>query len=374
MPFSYILEMLGLMLWRRRWLIVALVTLLGGAAAAFILTRPPVYVAQSKLLAKFGREHTLHSYGSGGEFVPVSYSISQIVTSAIEIMKADGLVAEVVDELGVDRLYPGLVDPDASGEVENPRIAAIQLMSEQLDIGQVGQSNIIVVELGNGDPEVASEALNRFVAAFQKKYAALHSEDLAPALEAEVALVADRVRRAEGAIADFERDTMVFSGDTQLDALFERQSELEVQLANLEQCCAGSSTEEELRSDLSQTNERIIALNAEKRRLDDLIRERDLAGAALARAQARLQDARDIRTVDQASGSSLQAISVAGPPIHPAGPSRTIQLAIALVLVTMFSLCVALTLEFLRRRYSTAAELGADTGLPVLAEISLVRS
>lgn len=387
------LELLVSMLLRRLRLIIGLCVLFGGLAAVLILSAPPRYVAQSSVLAKFGREHTLQRYDEGAGLVPGNYGQAEIVNSVVEIMRADGIVAQVVTEMGPDRLYDDLdvVSPlqallamlvpddetpapaNAPPQATDPGRVATDRLRGSLSVTQAGNSNVIDLRLTHADPVIAAEALNRFVAVARRTYRDLYIDDLVPMEEAEVTRVREEVRQARKTVADFEEQTITFAQDGEMDRLLVRKSTLEQQRASLETCCAQSAAAQDITREITRLNAQVLRLNADRSELRELLRIRERTEEQLEDAERRLGDSRRLDSIEDGDLSSVQVISPALPPTTTVRPGRLVRLILAGIFVLIGSGAVALALELLARRFSTSAQLQAAFGLPVLADVARMR-
>lgn len=388
MPLALVAQTLLAMLLRRRFFILGMFTLVTGALAALILTSQPEYVARGTLLAKIGREHTLRSYGEGEALVPVNYGQDQIVASAIEIMRAGQIAQVVVRDVGRDRLFPEpprsaldrvvawlvptskAVVPGETVSMEALERAAAERILSNLVISPVGRSNVIEVRFSHADPVIAAETVNAFVAVFQSTYRALYSENLVPVLEADVARAAAWAAEAQASVEAFEIETFTFSvEDGELERLLARRSQLQAQDARLRRCCGDSAAAREIQQELAQLERRLPEINERRSRLSQLVRELDRAEGNLEEARRRLHNARNMQNLDNDGASSIQVMGMAYPPREPAAPGRGVLLGLASGFALALASSAGLGLELVRRRFSSASELQAAFGLPVLADI-----
>lgn len=383
MPLALVLAILLAMLRRRVWLIVALFALTGGAAAVHILSAPPSYVAETNVLVKFGREHSLRSYGEGDRILPANYAQDQIVSSTVEIMQSANIERRLVEMLGYERLYPvgpeagffaqilalaGLAESGggaASGLVDMEEVA-VRRLKDDIQIVPQGRSNVVRVRMSHRDPETAALAVNTFVDEFLARYSEIHGENLVPQMQLEYERAQARLNEVQSRLVGFEREHFLFEQDGQLERLVDRKNRLDQQLLRLEECCVESAAVLTVRNELEGLEQRMLDATTYRSSHRELVRQRTWAEGQLNQALQRLQDARHGRSLDDGA-SSIQIISPAEPSLATARPSREVRLALAFVFALLLSGSVALALEFLHRRYSSPAELQAAFGIPVLA-------
>jgi uncharacterized protein involved in exopolysaccharide biosynthesis len=388
MPLFLALSTLVAMLRRRLWQMLALLAVTCGLAAALIFTSPPSYVAETNVLVKFGREHSLRSYGEGDQILPVNYAQDQIVSSTIEMMQSVQIERRVVELLGYELFRPRETvgaraakmlrsigafasgGGDASRELSRDEAAA--KLKSAIHIAQQGRSNVIQVQLYSDDPETALLGVNTFLDEFLKRYREIHRENLVPQMQLEYDEALLSLRQAQDSLVAFERDNLLFEQDGQLERLAERKNQLEQQLLRLENCCAESAAIHTVRSEVDGLQQRLETAAAFRAGHRELLRERRWAEEQLGHALRRLQDARFSQSLGDGA-SSLQVISRAEPPLTTAGPGRVIRFVLACAFALIFSASTVLALEIFRRRYSSPEELQMTFGLPVLADLPGVK-
>jgi len=105
------------LLWRERWLMLAVFIGLAALAVAFALTLKTVYPAHASVLVKLGQEYVYQprSGDAGRGAVPDN---DQLVQSEAEIMGSDAVKMRVVNRLGVARLAPDQAKAYAAGDAE----------------------------------------------------------------------------------------------------------------------------------------------------------------------------------------------------------------------------------------------------------------
>jgi len=105
------------LLWRERWLMLAVFIGLAALAVAFALTLKTVYPTHASVLVKLGQEYVYQprSGDAGRGAVPDN---DQMVQSEAEIMGSDAVKLRVVQRLGVARLDPADARAYAAGGSE----------------------------------------------------------------------------------------------------------------------------------------------------------------------------------------------------------------------------------------------------------------
>jgi uncharacterized protein involved in exopolysaccharide biosynthesis len=150
---------------RRRWLV-----LLAPAALAALLTaglvqlQPPVYGAQAQLMLKFGREYTYRPEADGLQGWQPSRMV-ELVNAEVRILASRAVRTPVIEEIGVETLYPDLVDARVSPIEARQR--AMERLDRDLSVRAIGDSTVIVVAFSHPNPELARRVLASVLDAYR---------------------------------------------------------------------------------------------------------------------------------------------------------------------------------------------------------------
>jgi capsular exopolysaccharide synthesis family protein len=158
-------------LWRRRWVLLTVVTLgMSGAVAATALL-PRVYAARAAVLIEPRLEPSPD--GSGG-VVPILPD-SATIDSLVQVLGSRSMAREVIDAMGLAR------DPElgqraragwlsrafaAPGEPADGERGLVDRFLGRLEVGREGKSHVIAVTYASGDPERAAAVANALVERF----------------------------------------------------------------------------------------------------------------------------------------------------------------------------------------------------------------
>ena len=149
-------------------------------AAAGLIILPPIYRAETSLIVKTGREYMASGEGQSGTTAPTSTKQEE-VNSEIAIMTNRAVIEQVINAIGLHRLYPSLVDnPPASGTLMD---AAVVKFNKDTNVDAVKLSSVIDVSFDHTDRELATRVLNELIAAFQAKHAEVYVGNRAGAYE-----------------------------------------------------------------------------------------------------------------------------------------------------------------------------------------------
>lgn len=218
---------------RRNLPTMAVVCLLvTGAVAVAILVAPERYEAEARLMVRLGREYVFRPE-AGGADASRAPSLSEMVNSEVEILSSRELAEEVIRAIGVDELYPEILDverdPDAATALAVPKFRGAT------SIRPVLESGVIKVVFAHRRPEIAAAAANLLVERFQEKHLEVFGEDRSDALEREWQDRATALEQAEQTVADYKDQNGVSDLVAQRSFLFERSLTLEQELLAREQ-------------------------------------------------------------------------------------------------------------------------------------------
>src|SRR5580700_7233426 len=150
------------LLWRERWLMLAVFLGIAVLGCAFAFTLKTVYAAHSSVLVKLGQEYVYQprSGDAGRGAVPDN---DQILQSESEIMGSDALKLRVVRRLGVAKIAPDQVKTYAAASPEARDLMAAKLadaIGRGLKIETAPALPVIRVSYEDHDPQTAALVLN----------------------------------------------------------------------------------------------------------------------------------------------------------------------------------------------------------------------
>jgi uncharacterized protein involved in exopolysaccharide biosynthesis len=207
---------------RRGRLLAALFLLMFGAAAAYVLTRPPRYEAQMKLLLKRARsEAPLDVERRQAGMVATELSDGEI-ESEIELFRNRDSLAAVVREYGLAAELRGPASEPA-------RVAlAVQQLGKRLSVFRIEKTNLIAVSLRDRDPERAARLLGRLAEIYLAKHTVLHrNQDSSQFFARQAEIYAQELDQAQRQLAEFRERHRVSLLAAEKEAALRRQDELE---------------------------------------------------------------------------------------------------------------------------------------------------
>lgn len=153
------------LLWRERFLMLAVFVLIFSAGLAFALTLPEKFTARSSLLVKLGQEY-VYQPRAGDAGRGAILENDQVIQAEIEILSSADLKRRLIDGIGLARLFPDLAaDYAQATAAERLKLsgAAVKAIEDDLEVGTAPETPVIRLEYAHEDPVVAAETLNRLV-------------------------------------------------------------------------------------------------------------------------------------------------------------------------------------------------------------------
>ena len=150
------------LLWRERWLMLAMFIGLAALAVAFALTLKTVYPSHASVLVKLGQEYVYQprSGDAGRGAVPDN---DQLVQSEAEIMGSDAVKMRVVQSLGVARLDPADAKAYAAGNTEQRALIVAKIaqgIGRSLKLDTSPGLPIVRLSYQSGDAQLGAQVLN----------------------------------------------------------------------------------------------------------------------------------------------------------------------------------------------------------------------
>ena len=236
----------------RDWRLMVAVFILTAAifvVVAFFITT--TFTAQSRLLVLFSREYSAQSaIADASSFLPDQ---SQVVRNEIELLTSPVLIEQVLDDLGIETLYPDMVHHSfigdalrgardhvttllakagvrrtTRGRLSEQRVmmnASVRRFLDELSIIPVKDANIISVSFTHPDPELAAGAVNTLVQHYQEQRRQIFTEDKTKQLAAERDRFADRLATTDKDLEEFRTTNQISAFDDQKALLLRQQAE-----------------------------------------------------------------------------------------------------------------------------------------------------
>jgi uncharacterized protein involved in exopolysaccharide biosynthesis len=189
----------------------------------------PKYEATATLLVKMGREYLYRPEVGDSNVQPVATDRALAVLSEVEIINSRDVKEQVIDQVGLERLYPGIANSEE--DPTSPKKArALAQLNRQLEVFPVKDSNIIQVRFKHADPAVAADAVNSLVANYMEKRRSIYSGTTVDLAQNQVQALRDRLLDVETRIDQFKNENNIVSFVEQQGLLLNQRDALETKL------------------------------------------------------------------------------------------------------------------------------------------------
>jgi uncharacterized protein involved in exopolysaccharide biosynthesis len=225
-----------------------------GLAVAACILMTPIYAATSSVLIKLGRELVYRpDVGvSANVTAPPVIDKEEVLASNIAIMTSRDILERAITTVGIERLYPDLVDPpawalaihhvmatvrDALGVEAQPEALierALRKFSKRLKIEAVKKTNVIEVTFEHPDPQLAARVANLVVDYFKEKTLAVYSDPNLGFMERQVAEDRATLLQAEAKLAAYKQENGIYQLNDQVDLLLRQRVEIDTSLKGVQ--------------------------------------------------------------------------------------------------------------------------------------------
>jgi uncharacterized protein involved in exopolysaccharide biosynthesis len=209
------------------YLILVFLLLLGAAGVAAWRLEPS-YLAEALLYVKFGREYTYRAQTGEAEVVAQTFDPEKVVKSEVRILVATDSAEVVVAKLGVEAVYPELLE-GKPGAVPPEKAAAKRLL-DALDAEMGEDGHVIKITYANKDQKAAVAVLDALIGRYMERRRSLFTEQRAEALRPEVEQAHRRLDEAEAALAGFQDQNGIVAFAAQRAQMLDRKAALQVQV------------------------------------------------------------------------------------------------------------------------------------------------
>ena len=213
---------------------LATTVLLGGV----ILLQTPQFESTALLLVKVGRE-LIYTPQVGEKPSMSSRDKTTVINSELAIMRAEPVIAGVVNSVGMEKLYPDLGEELAAsaGESDAERVKdvleakATTRLREALVVLALPEADVMQVSFRHPDPAIAKDTVNALIDRFTEAHLGAFGEpEVVRFLDEQVKLYRDSLEKAEAEIREFELAHPVFAEESPQAAITRRTEEVRAQI------------------------------------------------------------------------------------------------------------------------------------------------
>ena len=191
---------------------------------------------------------SISASGAGG--ADASADQENILNSLIQLLTSDDLVGEVIQGVGLSKLYPAIeANPPSVG---TPLGAAIRKVTKHmLEVEIIPNTNVIQVLYDHPDPQLAARVTNMLVDKFTERELRLLRDPQSSFLQDQLDHFRGALRGAETALAQFREQTGISSLDEQRTLLLKQRADIESNItANQAQVAELEHRKEALQAEL----------------------------------------------------------------------------------------------------------------------------
>lgn len=241
------------------------------------------YKAKSSLLVLMGTEHAFRP-AAGEQFTNSgNVEVEQVLRTEASILGSDDLHHTVIREIGLDKLYPKLLEaptplqqwigdvrkfvtdglgltsstPDSGSS--NPMVRAIDAFARNLTINVDKKSAVIGLEFTNPNKALTADTLRILESQYFDLRAKLYGDVQAPIVEMQQANVGKQLGAADAALQTFKQQHDIGNFSERRAIVLRQQGDLEAALTKSEAMIA------ELQARLAQLNQQLGTVGGAKR-------------------------------------------------------------------------------------------------------------
>lgn len=219
------------LLWRERWLMLAVflaILVLGGA---FAFTLKKNYEAHSSVLVQLGQEY-IYEPRAGDAARGATPEIDQVVQSETEILSSGQLRERTLQKVGMARVYPEIgLTYTAAGPDEKARLMAqaVEAMGRGLKIASAPDTSVIRLTFEHEDPVVGAKVLNTLLEEYLTYRRTILIHPASPGIERQRVIFEDELAKADTAYQAFLSSNGIGDFEAQKTALSQLLGQIESQ-------------------------------------------------------------------------------------------------------------------------------------------------
>ncbi len=229
----YVASDVATLLWRERTLMLLVFLAILALGVAGAMTLKTMYAAQSSVLVRLGPEYVYQPVAGDAARGAIPES-DAVVGSEVEILSSAQLKQQVIEKIGIARLYPkigagyDLAGPDQRRLMMGKAIAA---MDKGLKIASTPGAPIVRITFQHPDPQMAAAALNALLDQYLVYRRTVLLDQTAP-LEDQRKAFAARLAQADVAYENFLGSNNIGDFEAEKTSLSQLQSTLQQQKFN----------------------------------------------------------------------------------------------------------------------------------------------
>lgn len=384
-------------IFKRKMIIICFFIALCITAFAVLKFVAPTYTASSKILIKLGREDIYTpAVATDAMATPlVNLARAEQLNSEVEILTSDNLATQLVEELGPEGVYPGMlkIHPwytpkgvlqrligtynafqaffiPLSANLTPEQKALKRFLRKDLKVAGTGNSNVIDVRVSSKSPELAAKLANTLIDLYLKERARIHNDMEGKIYESQVEQVEGRLEDAQTELETFRIENDMVDVQGERTALLERQGEISSMLADLRGRASERQRLGKWQAEKEQVDEKMARLGALEEDYNRLVQNVEVLGKSRQLYLEKLEEYKVNLAMADARVGNASVISQAIPPTSPSSPKFWMVLVALLVVGIAGGIGLAMITEFIDDTVETDTDVEKYLKLPVLAKIS----
>jgi uncharacterized protein involved in exopolysaccharide biosynthesis len=250
------------MIYRRRWLALALFSAIFLVVAALTMLQSSIYMTRAKLLFKKERLNAVVSASEGAAAEGKPQLSEEAMNSEIEILKSTTLMREVLRR---NNLYQQLVSPEKARTMDSTAALelAAALLKRDIDCQIVPKSNIVQVSYESKNPQLATQIVNELCQRYVIRHLEVHeNKGIYNFFQKQAEALRDTLQNLAAALQQFEAENNLIAPEQQRQLFLQKLADYEMQLNSTRASAQAAARQVDfLEKQLAAAPERIHAQN-----------------------------------------------------------------------------------------------------------------
>lgn len=233
-------------LFRQRWVILGFFSCFLFLAFAYCLIATSRYEADAAVVVNLNRQLT-GDVSDRGNAAQTQAGTDEIVNSYSMVLQSDALAAQVINEVGFDKVYPHLYEQVAPSQgswsfsdiqeflgihSKTPMERAVyRFTNKDTKVEVQKDSTVIQISLFNPDPKIAERTLSVLIQRYLEQQGKIGRDPQLAFVQNQVAIYKKQVGDAQTAMEAFQLKNHISSMDEETSYLLKERSDLETQSA-----------------------------------------------------------------------------------------------------------------------------------------------
>lgn len=219
------------LLWRERWLMLAIFLVILFAGVGYALTLKKSYPAQASILVQLGQEY-VYEPRAGDAARGAVPDTDSLVQSEVEILMSAELRERTIRRIGLAALYPELgVKYAAASPADKPLIMAkaVEDFGKNLSVGSAPDNPVVRIGFEHDSATMAARAVNTLLEEYLVYRRTVLIQPSSPVLERQRVLFEDELQKADAAYQQFLATNDIGDFNAQKTALTALIGQIEAQ-------------------------------------------------------------------------------------------------------------------------------------------------